>query len=239
MTMIRPAASQRIIDRIKKLQALAEGSEGNEAEQAAALALRLQREHLVTQEELDEKDRDKDPLVRLKVTIIGLRLWQDHHHDAPKRTAEWKRQLAGATSRYMDCKWSLRAGTPWLSFWGHQSDCELAQYLFNVAAMQIEADRESWEPSSADFRRSAVNGLESKFNELKREVAVADTSGTAIVIRRKHTVDAWCVEQFKNFRPGKKASSYNHSTAGYQAGKRIKLHKPVEDNGSTRLIGES
>mgnify|MGYP003144901450 CR=1 FL=1 len=245
--------SNKIIERIRKLLSLAEGSSGHEAETAAAMARRLMREHAVSQATVEESDRPNDPLVRVRVSFDGLKLRRnsDILGYSRTRTAWWKRELASAVGRYLDLRSAYNRGTNVWWFYGYQSDVEVAIYLYDICARQIndacKAHVDSlkhsymcWSPgrsrtAGTEFRQSAVGGLRSKFRELKRTEQNEDPTGFALMVNRKNAVNRW-VES--NFSFGSAGSGWggnaSHSRAGWNAGREIRLNAGVSGSTTSR-----
>lgn len=241
--------SRKIIERIRKLIALAEGSEGHEAETAAAMARRLMREHAVSQATVEESDRPSDPLVRVRVYFDGIKLSRDPK--ASSRTAWWKRELASAVGFYLDLRSAYVKGSNTWLFHGYQSDVEVAIYLYEICARQIndacKAHMEEvkysymyWTPGQSRtvgtaFRQSAVRGLRIKFAELKRDERVADPTGFALMTSRKNTVDQWFRDTFSFGKSGGAwGGSANYSREGYSAGRNVRLNAGVTSNNTSR-----
>ena len=135
------APQSKIVSRIRKLLALAESDNANEAATAAALADRLLREHAVSLSALDEADLlERDPV---GVTAIEV------------GKATWASKLAWALASH--CNVSVVRGrrytsvNPWTKeplkghsnrrtfaiAYGHQSDLDVWCYLYDVAKREI------------------------------------------------------------------------------------------------------
>ena len=119
-----------IVSRIRKLLALAEGSEGNEAEVAASMAQRLMTEHAITLSHLDEAAMLETDPVGMHKFEVGL-------------NSQWRIQLAWAIATHCNVS-CLRStsrvnGKRLVEAWGygHRSDLEVWEYLYTVAAREI------------------------------------------------------------------------------------------------------
>lgn len=146
--------SDKIIDKIRKLLALAEGSEGNEAEVAAAKAEELIRKHRVDLGDLADKH---DP--------VGTHLLRVSQ-------AAWEADLAWALAAHLSVaavrtrRWVDGERCTLLVGYGRSSSLATWDYLVDVARRAINdacrrwADAaEPWSPTRAersDFRASAA-----------------------------------------------------------------------------------
>ena len=237
----------KIIDRISKLLKLAAGSEGHEAETAAAMARRLMVEHAVSMQDVEESNRPSDPIVKSTVVLSGLKTKTPVDVDhISYRCAWWKRELASAVGQYLDLRSTYTEGTNLWTFHGYQSDVEVALYLYEICARQIDKSCKDylakekyqwmvWDSGlarklSTEFRNSAVRGLRSKFSELKRTEAVNDPTGCALMRSRKSEVDAWFRDNISTRTPSNWGSKSAYSSAGYTAGRNVKLNAGVGQN---------
>lgn len=242
----------KIIERIQKLMRLAGGSEGNESEQAMRMARRLMTEHAVTEQQLEESDRPSDPLVRMTVSFVKneLSIDPEKRRYSGQKTQQWKRDLAFSIAYYLDIKGAQSSGTNLFNYYGYQSDCEVAVYLYTVVADQIDkaAKRYCKNPNFEDrhkhgktlgtqFRQSAVSGLRSKLREMKKTEPVENPEGFALMVNRKKQVDQWVSANYSFGTVNTKRA--NHSDAGYKAGQRVRLNKGVSAGASNtrRLTG--
>jgi hypothetical protein len=256
----------KIIDRIVNLQKLSARNENdNEAESAARLALRLMREHAISQADVDAAaSRVEDPLIERVVIIEGLVL-RDKGEDRSwlyRRTAPWKRSLGFAVARYLGLQAAYTPRTPLFTFYGHASDVEAAVRLYGVCAQQIDRQclawldeegkrvREDWgewhwgagpaKEAGRKFRNSAVRGLEAKFAELSRESAVEDEDGHALVVTRAKQVEDW-VNATYSFGQGNAkelGGDVEFNGDGWAAGKSLRLTEDasLEDRGGPKAL---
>jgi hypothetical protein len=184
----------KIIERIQKLLRLADGSEGNESEQAMRMARRLMTEHAVTEQQLAESDRPSDPLVKMTVAFVK---------NAVYLYTVVANQIANAAKAY--CK-----NPDW------------------------EDRHKHGKTLGAEFRQSAVRGLRSKLREMKKTEPVENPEGFALMVNRKNQVDKWVADNY-TFGTAKHKSA-SHSSAGYQAGQRVRLNKGVSGASNTRRL---
>ena len=241
--------SAKIIERIQKLLRLADGSEGNESEQAMRMARRLMTEHAVTEQQLAESDRPSDPLVKMTVSFVKneLSIDPDDRRWRGQKTQQWKRDLAFSIAYYLDIKGAQNSGTNIFNFYGYQSDCEIAVYMYTVVCGQIDraakayCKNPNWEDRhkhgktlGAEFRQSAVQGLRAKLREMKKTEPEENPEGFALMVSRKNQVDKWVADNY-TFGTAK-AKRANHSSAGYKAGQRVRLNKGVSGASNTRRL---
>ena len=86
-----------------------------------------------------------------------------------------------------------------------------------------------------DFRRSAVRGLHSKLDEIRKDTQAENAEGFALVRSRRQKVDEWVSDNYK-FRSGT-STDYCHNSAGYKAGRNVSLSAGVGSSGSRKQIG--
>ena len=243
----------KIIERIQKLMRLADGSEGNESETAMRMARRLMTEHAVTEQQLEESDRPSDPLVKMTVSFVKneLSIDESKRRYRGQKTQQWKRDLAFVIAYYLDIKGAQSSGTNMFHFYGYQSDCEIAVYMYTVVCSQIDKAAKayckspSWEDRhkygktlGAEFRESAVSGLRTKLREMKKTEPEENPDGFALMVSRKKQVDQWVADNF-TFGKGVARKGASHSSAGYKAGKNVRLSRGVSAGASNtrRLTG--
>ena len=186
-----------IVEKIRKLLALSEGSAGAEAATAAAMAHKLMRKHAIEQSALDEAALlAEDPLTRTHLPISR---------------AGWTAQLGWALATHCNVR-ALR-GSRWydhengVSFerqqyylvgYGHASDLAIWEYLYSVAHREIErlakeyikAEKERYgyvtRTEMSEWRVSAVAGLRTKLYRMRREArAEPGGSKTALVLQSR------------------------------------------------------
>jgi hypothetical protein len=186
-----------IVQKIRKLLALSEGSAGAEAATAAAMAHKLMRKHAIEQSALDEAALlAEDPLTRIHLPISR---------------ASWTAQLGWALATHCNVR-ALR-GSRWyddengVSFkrqqyylvgYGHASDLAIWEYLYSVAHREIErlakeyikAEKERYgyvtRTEMSEWRVSAVAGLRTKLYRMRREArAEPGGSKTALVLQSR------------------------------------------------------
>lgn len=247
----------KIAARVLKLQALAAGAEGAEAELAAKRARELMLAHALSQADIDAAAALKeDPLIQYGVRIEGNTLVQK---DTPgkwyKKTAYWRRELCYEIGNYLDLHSGYIEDTPLWSWYGFRSDCAGAHKLWEICARQIDAQAKAhcaalaaendwWDAgmsrqAGTEFRDSAVQGLAAKLRELRRTETEAAPDGYALVVSRAAQVKEWVAANY-SFDKGRGFSKPGaHSPEGWKAGTELKLREDtgIETNSKPALQG--
>lgn len=233
----------KIIQRIKKLLALGNSDNENEAEQALAMARKLMMEHAISLSDVESVTDTVESIGGHEFFIDGLKL-RTKPVFGDTRTAHWKRDLVHTIADYLDIQSSWRQHTPRVTLYGTEADAEIAAYLWEVAAQQIVAATKRWRRSGGprsgytanDFKRSAVWGLASKLRDLKRaETATGATAaqGNALMLRKKSAVTEWVKQNVTFSKARADRGSYSSNADGYSAGQRIRLHRGVPGRSET------
>ena len=204
MTTTTPPAG--IVSKIRKLLALAESDNANEAATAARIADRLMREHAVSMSALDEA-------ALLEADPVGVEAFEVGQ-------ATWKVRLAWTLATH--CRLSAIRGVRYgeghptkvddeghpvplggykrrvfAIAYGHRSDLEVWEYLYTVGVREIEAAAKVYRADEADlgypptrtqmtaFREGAVNGLGAKLYEQRRAGTARAAAGTALAVQSR------------------------------------------------------
>ena len=227
-------SENKIIERIEKLLRLAKNQSNTpEGETAAKMATKLMLAHAIEMSQIDlDKDRTNDPMVQ-------------RTFKCPKTA--WTRSLGAAIGQHCYCKFAFRTwGKDGGVFYGYKSDTEVAVYLFDICKKQIERaarkhlkDIPDWERfrEGKRFRGSAVNGLDHKLCDMReKEMGQLESSTYAIVVNRRKQVVEWADNKF-SFRNGNIGRNYGSSSAGYEAGKRVRVGRGIDGATDPRRIG--
>ena len=230
-----------IIAKVEKLLRLAQDQDGRpEGETAARLAHRMMAAHAIEMAQIDlGKQAEHDPIEEQTMSV---------------KASVWRRLLANAVARHCNCQTSYRSykgmGGQRITMYGHRTDIEVLQYLYDICERQIETaarkyvnalnsewyDRGEKKSLGNSFRRSAVHGLWSKLCAIQEETKQENAEGFALVTNRANKVSDWMHDQYGSFRSGR-VSSYRHNNSGYQAGRNVSLSAGVSSNGNTKLLG--
>jgi hypothetical protein len=220
-----------ILEKVRKLRALATSSNEHEAAAAAAAAERIIQEHRLSEAEVEaggEAPTEKASDGHEPITTHA------------KRAPYWRKYLVSGLSSRHGCATYLRyaGGGGWAhQIVGRKSDVETVRYLFAWLSLEIDrlaglhkGEGRAWLNS---YRVGAVAGCLEAMAVAEREIrAQAHVTSTAIV-----RVDARR-EEAKAALPGGlgKGSGYNgsiNSGGGYAAGKRdgANIHTGVRIGG--------
>jgi len=226
-----------IIAKIEKLLRLSQDQEGTpEGETAARLASRMMAAHAIEMASIDlTKGVEHDPMEK---------------QDMKVRVSVWRRSLASVLGEHCNCTVaysSIKGIGQFISMYGHRTDIELLQYLYDICERQIESEARryvnnidsDWRGGKKmmgnNFRRSTVAGLSTKLEEIRKDTQAENAEGFALVRSRKQAVDEWVNENY-SFRSGTN-SNYGHNSAGYSAGRNVSLSAGVGSSGSRKQIG--
>tara|TARA_R100000306_G_C4374725_1_gene141450 strand:+ start:1687 stop:2388 length:702 start_codon:yes stop_codon:yes gene_type:complete len=228
-----------IIAKIEKLLRLSQDQDGTpEGETAAKLAHRMMAAHAIEMSSIDlDKQAEHDPMERQCMKVPA---------------SVWRRRLANHLAKHCNCKTayhSSHGAGQQIYMYGHRTDIEVLRYLYEICERQIQQaarqyvngldpdwyDRGEKKSLGNDFRRSAVDGLRTKLNEIRKGTQEENAEGFALVVGRKQRVDDW-VNQNYTFTSGN-SGHYSHNDAGYSAGRRVSLSAGMSGSGSTKRLG--
>ena len=248
--------TERITGRIRKLLALAEGSEGSEAEAAAKMADKLMREHAVSLHALREDQLLQEDPMEVTAIEVGKSTWAinlawalaNHCNVSALRAVRWTNRNPWVPNS-VDRKGHMRR--TFALAYGHKADLEVWQYLYSVASREIqrlakefrdEYRNDHWEtPSRTDvtrFREGAVEGLGSKLYAQRRAARQQETSNCTAVALQTRKSRANDFMRSKNPRLGRGYSGgVGGSAQGRAAGRTISLNRGVSARGNSKMIG--
>jgi hypothetical protein len=225
-----------IVKKIVKLMKLAEDQVGTpEGETAARIAAKLITAHAVKQEQLREGGEEAED------KIVRLTRWK-------KCNNIWERSLWHVVSMYMDCKmwfngpykkwdgWGADYAKYRISIAGYASSVEVVNYLYEICHSQIrkacrKQTKGMTQTQKKGFRRSAVQGLQSKLNALKHEAR--NEASTAIVLKNRYerVLESIADMNLQNSRNTRSRYSQN----GYEAGRNININAGINGKNNKRL----
>lgn len=115
----------KIVQKIAKLLALAEGqgTTPHEAAAAAAQANRLMLKHKISSEQLDQASSD-EPIEYKMLHVMG------------RRTINWRANLAFGLANLHQCR--TLTGTGYIKIVGRASDRQIVQYLYVYLSREVE-----------------------------------------------------------------------------------------------------
>lgn len=234
-------APEAAVDRVRKLLALSESGNANEAAAAAAAAQRLMEQHGIDAAMLDvDEDAEPDEPV-------------DEHHvgDEGRRVAMWRNALSYALASANGCKSVLRKqrrGPTKLVLIGRASDAAVVRYMYQYLTSEIDrlCDAEAHSRGRAgktwrnSFRLGAVDVITERLEEAKqaaRDERRAEAGGGAALVRvdkaiarldaRLSEAEAWAKHNLRLRKGGRSRWRQDPEAyaAGGEAGKRIRLDR--------------
>tara|TARA_R100001510_G_C7642870_1_gene200431 strand:- start:981 stop:1763 length:783 start_codon:yes stop_codon:yes gene_type:complete len=244
------ADQENIVARIRKLLALADKGEGNEAEVAAKMASKLMTKHAVSLSSLTEAEiREQDPVLS-DAFIVGQASWKiqlawaiaSHCNVSAIRSRQW--DATHPVTREQHPKAKRNGYNVWAVGFGHKSDLQVWEYLYNVALRAINKEAKAWRAQENEeraedcwgqdvtraemnrFRMGAVGGLRGKLKEIRqasRQAATATSQETGIVLASRRERGLALRDQ-THPRLGTYSSSVHGNSAGYAAGRRININ---------------
>ena len=263
---------KNIASKIQKLMTLAERGEGNEAEVAAATAQRLMREHAISMAELKETEiLEQDPLMQVAFEV-GRASWKirlawtiaEHCQVSALRCRRYTAKNPVTHERLGERKRRIFAWG-----YGHSSDLEVWEYLYDVALRQIESEAKKYASTlnghfcNVDgyilskreainrFRYGAVQGLEQKLSQQRRdskaeaEAEVSPDQGEAgelllaVQALEGRNKRAESYMREENPKTGTWNGGVGSSSAGLKAGANIAINKGVAASAGRKMLGGS
>lgn len=229
--------NQKIVSRIRKLMALAEGSEGNEAASAAKLARKLMIEHAVSMSSLSEDAILEEDPIEVKSIDVGKSTWAiklawavgshckvsvirsvSHGHYDPVTREDlgpWKRRTFAIA-------------------YGHQSDLEVWEYLFQVARREIQRLAKEYRAARVEhygecsrtkvtqYREGLVLGLKARLQKMAYDDE-KHSDETALALRSR-AVRAGDAMREANPKLGSYSGGVGGSMKGWADAKKINIH---------------
>lgn len=225
--------NDKIIERVRKLMALATSSNEHEAAAAAAKAQELLLKYNLSMASIDEEEPDEG------VTK------EDYFERDP---SSWRLQLIGGIARATSCrliqtpgyrKWVTgevlpRKGTMYHVF-GQPSNIEVVYYLYNYLArelLRLSPKGKGTTAAGHAFRLGAVSVINRRLMETYREFQTASEETRALVHVTTAAVDAKVEETFPKLQKSRMGSLSDAAAyhAGQAAGREIPLRRGVHDS---------
>lgn len=230
----------KLLDRIRKLLAMAaDTSSPEEAAIAARRAAHLMEDHHLSQAEVMPREGIAD--------LIG----KSSAGYAARRLPKWYEMMAVPVARLFDCTVRCFVRTDGqqqtvevLEFTGLDDDAQVASWTLDYLAGQIQqltqvyraGHRDASRQSVNDFRMGAAWSIQRMLEqELERKEgrAAANTSGTALMVRRRALVEEFCQIKYQPLYYEQRASDAYH--AGCDAGQDVLLSQGVGGSQTARL----
>lgn len=225
----------KLLDRVRKLLALAaDTSSPEEAAIAARRAARLMEQHHLSQAEVMRREG------------IGERIGKSSADQTYRRLPRWYEMLAAPVARLFDCgvRFFSNRRQGRMEFIGVDDDAQVASWTLDYLAVQIkqlaqiyrarhpDADRRCVN----DFRMGAAWSIKSMLEEelaLKEARASANTSGTALMVRKRELIAERYGIKYTPLYYNQRASDAYH--AGCDAGRHVPMHQGVGGSQTARL----
>lgn len=208
----------KILDRIKKLLALAGNNNSpEEAALAAARAQALMLEHKVSEAQLSSVDDDES------ASICEI----DVQPDGRKTVSRWTVRLASAVARSLGCQVLFTAASRGrrgkINVIGPQDDVNAVRYLFDYLCGEINRMVRTYSGRGRgwanSYRHGAVTTIDNRLGEQRvRWQAETDSRTTALVRRTDTAIAAYTAQQYP--RVCKETIRCGRDVSGYVAGKR-------------------
>lgn len=214
-----------VLDRLRKLLALAKSDNPHEASLAAELAQKLMVQHHLDEFALENADRPPEEPIEDQGAIEPERDGQ------PRRIPSWEVFLAGAVARSVDCRIYYTPGER-ISVVGRKSDAQVARYLFMYLARAINRLADTFWKQEGDRRQGAArwkNGfrlgavetirvrLQAGYRQAVQEATAGDASKALMLVRRGEQVEGW---MDRNLRLGTSRRATYSSASGHEVGQR-------------------
>lgn len=224
-----------VIEKIKKLLALANSSNEHEAALAAGHAQRLLAEHNLAMADIDAAHKP-DKADKIETTV-------------PKTLPKWLRHLSAGVSTAFDCQTVHYPATGKMVFIGVGADVEIASYTFSyldrvvrklcssymrhhVSAGIIGRNRELMKQS---YLLGAASTITGRLREQKIQTPV--TTGALVPV--KEGLIKRAMSEIGNLRTVRSRKSYINADAygkGQADGRQVGIHNGVGgESGKTRL----
>lgn len=254
MTQDRRQRRAELLEKVRKVLAIARDNGGNENEKAAALehANRLMAAYGIEQAEVDLEEIEQGMMEMGQEEVTPD--WKDRGDKKVYRTMpKWAGMLAVGVAQFTDTvvvQQTVAKGEV-LVFRGEVSDVEFAKWIFRTVALSVRleqrASRWTSRRDSIDFLNAAASKLQSRMKELARQrdaiyqKAKQESGSRAVmVVDKKMALVQATFGQQKTSRCGFRKTT-GASVAGMEAGNRINIPmgRPIGNNGADRrLIGQ-
>lgn len=229
----------KMLNKVKKLLALAGSSNVNEAAAAAEAAQRLMFQYKITRADIAVEIEEAEPIVDRDILAdLGQRC-----------PTNWQVTLLNAISRANFCRLIITKSNPWkagrLQVFGTNEDVSAVHYLFLAVTNQLHALCDAWahyekhalgcSPSKSQRNSFRVGGacmvanrvLAARRSEEQKVRTTAAPGSTAIVLldRTESKVEDFVREKFKRTTTYKTSgpSDYSSFRAGQEAGRHVML----------------
>lgn len=239
-------ARMKLVDKICKLLALAEGtSHTPEAESARNMAAELMAKHNISAADTVRKDNSFETISRQQST---------------KEIQKFDRVLINRIARFNGCKFlhNMHGPKAFVILIGTPSDIEATEYMIDIVKHQRKATYDSyaksyikryddagydgksrWERDETDWRQWMNGysiGVSTKLNEMDAMVERKLQEWGLVPVDCSAAALAWYEMNVSKTRSSK-GRMMNGSHAGYNAGKDVSIHKGIATQSDKKMIG--
>lgn len=239
----------KIVDRIRKLLALATSDNVNEAANAAARAQELMKEHQIEMADISVQTGKEMPREDVKEEVL-------EGTGSRSKALKWRVQLAGTLARAFNGRIFFYSGTDKIVIIARPSDAQTVRYLLGYLGMEIErlctkewaaligeyksGEYQGLQPPRAtawknSFRDGAVHAITAKLQQKDRPATAPRPAITAaaessraqalVLVRKADELAKVQVEAAmkKHFPRGGRGSGFSAASSpdGYSTGKRV------------------
>ena len=253
--------NKKIVTRIRRLMALAESSNENEAASAAKLARKLMVEHAVSLAALSESALLEEDPVEIKGIDVGKSTWAinlawalgAHCNVSVIRSVRWADRNCyddpPDSPNRTPYDWDTHRRRTFAVAYGHRSDLEVWEYLYTVAKREIQRltrlerqrikERDGWvtRTEATQYREGLVGGLRVKLRQMKAQAAQQEeNTGTALALQSRA---ARARAEMENANPslGSYKGGVGGSFSGYRDGQKIDLNPGLQAKPGAKLLG--
>jgi len=216
---------QRIIDRVRKMLAMADdNANANEAATAARMAEALMRKHQI----------DNADLLASRMADEGVQTW-DYGRNT-RTMVGWISYLAAGVATANDCDaiGKKRNGRTYIEFTGMAEDIAMAEAMLPYLVSEVDRLAKRQGGGRAElgaFRRGCASTIARRLRELaaeRRAQFEETTAGTALVTAKGAAIVAATGRPFQNFssRRANEREAYAYQ-AGRRAGNNVSLSPQV------------
>ena len=229
--------NSKIIQKIKKLLALSESSNVNEAATAARMAAKMMTEYQIEMADVIKAELNRgDGLTTDNISEKTYYNWP-----------LWMQSLSIGVARLFDCqvKYNYIGEKLNLSIMGYEADVQMVKWMYDFLYRELkniceEACKNKGNVSRSTFRKNffqgAVTEIKKRMVEMYKENEKSFySSGTGLIVLKKKLVQKkFGVEKYKKYK-----RNYNLNNEAYNkgkiAGKDINLNRPLGDSSTEKL----
>ena len=225
--MSRP--DQKIIDRIRKMLALANNnSNPNEAATAAAMAEKLMRRHQLAHADVVLKDIEESGVETVDIGRETV------------RTPKWHTPLFVGCAELNECTvvTTRHSGHSWQTFYGCGGDAQVAAEMTKYLIGEVNRLSKRYGGSKNEFRQGAAMTLYQRLQEMsaerRAEMAQAATSKELVVV--KSALIQRAVPSTRREATTMKPRDADAYQAGKDAGSRVSLNPQLGSHGQQEVL---